>query len=92
MKLVDEPLLDEFRGPGVCELCQVKVRDRRPHHLMSRGAGRVDIRCNLAALCFICHRAVHDNYEAKVKLWKIVEKREGKTPCRDVWRIRLEKK
>ena len=53
MKIVDEKMLDLFRGEGRCELCGKTCKVREPHHVLARGMGggrRLDIRLNLIAL------------------------------------------
>ncbi len=83
MKIIDEPTLDCFRGPGVCELCLKRVKNRDPHHIHTRGAGRLDIRINLIALCTAfsggdnCHQRAHDGHVPRDRLLAIVAKREG---------------
>ena len=60
MKIVDEALLDEFRSARKCEFCRERTpRGADPAHIFSRGAGRVDIRENLVALCRNCHLENH---------------------------------
>lgn len=60
--------MDRFRGPGICELCQKRVRNRHPHHIICRGLGgghRLDHPWNLLAVCFAfqggddCHEKIH---------------------------------
>jgi 5-methylcytosine-specific restriction endonuclease McrA len=80
MKLIDGNLLDEFRHKTHCELCWKRsYTGLDPHHLMSKGAGRVDIRCNLASLCRQCHNIVHANPDELARLFAIVARREGMT-------------
>ncbi len=78
MKIENGTLLDEFRFAYVCELCgEPAPQGTDPHHLLTRGAGRVDIRCNLASLCRCCHMDVHGNVQIAAELKQIVAKREG---------------
>jgi hypothetical protein len=89
MRVVDEPLLSEFRGPGTCEWCGREVVRREPHHIYARGmggGGRLDIRANLVALCAPfsggddCHDAAHDGRITKDELIAVVARREGVQP------------
>lgn len=50
MRIVNQPLIESFRTPGSCRWCQNPVRMRCAAHIFSKGAGRVDIRCNLVQL------------------------------------------
>lgn len=76
---VDEDCLDLFRQPGKCELCNAWVARRDPHHLMTRGAGRVDHRWNLIALDRACHTMVEAMVSVKARAWQTVCRREGVT-------------
>lgn len=59
MILKDEKLLAMVRNEGRCCWCrQAKTVDA--HHIMSKGAGRVDIGGNVVPLCRICHATLHD--------------------------------
>jgi hypothetical protein len=92
MRVINESLLDEFRSATVCELCRrPSWNGLDPAHLLGRGAGRVDIRCNLAALHRECHNRTHADPDALAKLFEIVARREHMTPeeiREKVWRIR----
>lgn len=60
MKLTNESMLADLRKPGLCQWCGKPCPDGRdPAHILSRGAGRVDIETNLAALCRACHQSSH---------------------------------
>ena len=53
MLIVNEPLLEEFRTSGRCELCNRWALIREPHHLRCKGFGgadRQDLRINLISL------------------------------------------
>jgi len=87
MIVIDEPMLDLFRGPGRCEGCGKPCRRREPHHIKKRGLGggsRLDIPINLIALGSAFDCACHIKAEAgtlpKAKLLEIVAGREGRTP------------
>jgi hypothetical protein len=86
MRVEDDDLLAEFRKPGCCECCGRPCPDGRdPAHLLSRGAGRVDIRENLASLRRECHTSSHGGNSPRVwRLFIIVARREGTTP-RLIW-------
>lgn len=91
MKLVDEEALDQFRGPGLCEWCGKKTSNRDPHHIFSKGAGRVDIKENIIALDRHCHTMVHSGAITRSQMLEIAAKREGTTPeeiTNEVYRIR----
>jgi hypothetical protein len=76
MTIIDPALLKGFSGPGKCEHCLV-FDHRAPHHVHTRGAGRLDVRINLVSLCVLCHRKVHDGNIKRAALLAIVSKREG---------------
>lgn len=67
MKIINDKLLDEFRGPGRCEKCLFWFPVRYPHHIYARGFGggsRMDVPENLVSLCSVmpgngCHEACH---------------------------------
>lgn len=81
MILADKELLKAVARRSHCELCGARRSSflLDPAHLMSRGAGRVDIPCNLASLCRWCHNATHADPKAKERLWAVVCRREGMT-------------
>lgn len=85
MKIVDEKLLAEFRSKGQCELCLRKCYPLDPHHLWTRGAGRLDIRCNLISLCRVCHSEV-EHKQAKERILEIVCRRERAKP-EAIWEV-----
>ncbi len=90
MKIVDDGLLSQFRG-CLCEWCRLRVYSEAAH-IFSRGAGQVDIRENLVALCRFCHDENHRGHEPmRDQLLMIAAKRENTTQDkikREVWRIR----
>lgn len=79
MKIVDESALKECRG-WHCEVCGYGDRWAVPHHIFSRGAGRVDIRWNLIAVCPVCHWDIHNGDIPQSELLRIVALRDGTTP------------
>ena len=93
MKIVNLKLLAEFSRPGVCENCGKPCPDGRdPHHILTKGAGRVDIRENLCGLCRACHNGFHScGKPSAAKLFGISAKREGTTAQEaqaKIWEIR----
>lgn len=94
MILADKELLKAVARRSHCELCGARRSSflLDPAHLMSRGAGRVDLPCNLAGLCRWCHNETHANPEAKERLWAVVCRREGlirEQIQAEVYRVRL---
>ena len=75
MRIVDEQMLQRFRTAPRCEICR-KVKLIEPHHIHTRGAGRLDISCNLISLCRECHSCI-DNAHGKAMCLAYVAKREG---------------
>jgi hypothetical protein len=96
MKVIDPVLLAEFAKPGRCEFCGRSCPSGRdPAHIFSRGAGRVDIACNLVSLCRHCHSMSHaGEVPTRRDLMCIAAMREKMTPeaIRDrVWRLRADR-
>lgn len=75
-----------FRGSGICEMCLERVRERDPHHIFSRGTGRLDIKVNLVSVCRVfsggrnCHALIHDGHIKRRQLVDIAARRERVTP------------
>lgn len=100
MKIVNEELLNRFRGPGVCEWCKRRVSAREPHHVFTKGFGgarRLDVPINLIALCATfsgglnCHDQFHTGQILREDLLAIVAKRERTTQQaiqEEIWRLR----
>ena len=64
MILVDEDLMLIRRQPGKCDWCGRNcVHGRDPAHILSKGAGRVDVTTNLLSLCRFCHTSSHAGNE-----------------------------
>ena len=60
MKVINKALLAAFRASPRCELCRKPCpQGCDAHHIRSKGAGRVDVRCNLLAACRECHAGIH---------------------------------
>jgi hypothetical protein len=86
MKIISEPTLDLFRGPGRCEWCKKYVTRREPHHVKPRGMGagsRLDVAINLIALCGVftggdnCHHEAEQGHILRADLEAIIAAREG---------------
>ena len=96
VRVVDDALLQWFRDAWRCEFCGHATKaPTHPHHIYSRGAGRLDIRINLIALggafCCNCHGLVHAGRIKREQLLKVVALRERTTPEvieAEVFRIR----
>lgn len=83
MQIIDEAVLDQFRGVGRCEICQRPQAVRDPHHVMGKGMGgssQLDIRINLLAVCRWCHVRIHGGNIKREEVLKIVARREQTTP------------
>lgn len=96
MKIVNESVLDLFRGHGRCELCHRSCTAREPHHIWAKGiggGGRLDVRINLVALGATaswqceCHTRIHNGGLKRDELLIIVALREGITTAMIVDRI-----
>jgi hypothetical protein len=76
-----------FRLKQRCEGCwETPAESLDPHHLLSRGGGRMDVTFNLCALCRECHTKVHDGKALRFgDPWDIVAARERR-PKADIIR------
>lgn len=64
MKIDNKKLREEIGLKRMCEYCgKPSLNPPDVHHLFSRGAGWVDIRCNLIALDRTCHQLNHAGKE-----------------------------
>ena len=84
MKHIDEALLESFRNKRRCDLCGLPVYNVRPepHHVYPKGMGsgsRVDIRENIMAVHWKCHRSIEDGNVHREVCWLIVALREKLT-------------
>ncbi len=81
MRHIDEKVLASFRGPGKCLLCGTFSPQRECHHVFSRGAGRLDVPINLAALggawSCQCHTRAQRYVITRTKVVEAVAYREG---------------
>jgi hypothetical protein len=84
--IIDEELLEEFRLPGLCELCDRFCRVREPHHLASKGSGgwsRFDLRYLLISLGSTahfqcdCHRQAQEFRISRERVFEVVAQREN---------------
>lgn len=95
MRIIDEALLQEFRYVWQCEFCNRSTPGCDPHHIFSRGAGRLDIRENIVSLCRKCHQLNHDGKITRAELLDIVARREHTTAAKivaKVYRLRRKRK
>lgn len=101
VRVINDKLLREFRMMGVCAWCNRRFPEVDPAHIYSRGAGRVDIRCNIVNLCRKCHTTSgtanegNGQHPNRQDLLEISAKREGMTPdeiTETVFRIRRDTK
>lgn len=77
MRIVNECLLTDFRRRLACELCGKPMPyGCDPHHVFSRGAGRLDIVENLVSLDRECHNQVHSGVVSCQTLLEHIAKRE----------------
>ena len=58
MRLIDEEVLIEARSRERCEWCG-RRGPLDAAHILSKGAGRVDLPCNIVALDRFCHSRSH---------------------------------
>lgn len=80
MRVVSEHVLATFRAKTRCEFC-LRSCSPDPHHLASKGAGRVDAAFNIAGLCRHCHSRSHAGHAPhKSDLLQLVAMRERTTP------------
>lgn len=79
MMLIDERLLRMIRAEKRCACCG-KPGMVQAAHIMSKGAGRVDIRGNILPMRLECHRQEHDGNKSKDELLVISGRREGVDP------------
>lgn len=78
----DEPLLDQFRTAGRCEVCGLAT-PTEPHHVFARGMGgglRLDHVLNLLAVCRGCHDRIHQGKVRRAELLVLVGRRERMLP------------
>lgn len=71
----DKALLKTLRL-GHCELCGKADMGLQVHHVVSKGSGGPDHRCNLITLCADCHTRTHAGRIDRDALWRVVARRE----------------
>lgn len=77
MRIINESALAECRR-RLCEFRQCPCSVTEPHHVHTKGEGRVDTPWNLIALCKLHHTAHHYGGQPGTKIIKaIVARREG---------------
>jgi hypothetical protein len=79
VKILDPELLKTFAAKTHCEWCG-KFRPVCAHHWWAKGMGnssQIDLPCNLVALCFECHAAVHQGNIDRASLLAVIAQREG---------------
>ena len=79
MKLINETLLDRYRGRQWCWVCG-KAGNCSPHHVFARGredAFRMDIEENIMPVCIDCHSAVHNGMYRRLYLLDLIGQRIG---------------
>jgi 5-methylcytosine-specific restriction endonuclease McrA len=80
MKVVDKKLLRKVSERVICENCG-RPGPTDPHHLFTRGSGRVDVSENLLALCRECHNGFHScGKPSRNELLAISAKKHKTTP------------
>jgi hypothetical protein len=98
MIIIDEKVLDWFRGKTHCEWCSLACVRPDPHHVFGRGIGggtRLDIMINLIALCRACHGECHNGQISRSDLLAVVCQREGLLQSQiveKIWELRRQKK
>lgn len=96
MRVINEALLARFRQAYRCEWCRkLTLSGCDPHHIFSRGAGRLDVAINLISLCRVCHGLVHAGEITREDLLAIVATREGVSQdwiVTEIYRLRREVK
>lgn len=84
MIIKDGEALQRARDRRRCELCGSPGRGLlHPHHYIARGFGggfRYDHDWNLAGICWICHRDVHDGKVPKRRILESIARRERLAP------------
>lgn len=83
MTIVDDDVLAIFRALPACEKCGRRVWPLDAHHAFRKrgvgGGSRLDVRCQIAGLCRICHTSAESSKPVEREVQEIVAKREGTT-------------
>lgn len=79
------------RAKNRCEHCYSKLR-LEIHHIVTRGRGKtweyLNDAVNLAVLCNVCHRYVHDTSEEEYQKWLKSIPPDDCTKCGGDWDIK----
>ena len=83
MNIKSKKVLDSFISPGRCEFCETPCLERERHHIFTRGAGHLDLRCNIIMLggafrCG-CHKRFHDGNICRAEFLTVVAARDNTT-------------
>lgn len=105
MKILSATLLDQFRTPGRCEICQAQCKRKEPHHIFACGTGchkQLDVPINLVSLgssalfCCACHTRYHQEHKpTRIEMLAIAAAREGMDAdeCQEaIWFLQRQKK
>ena len=85
MRVVDESVLDLFRGRMKCGIC-LRSRDCEPHHSTCKGMGggrRLDVRFLLLGVCRECHTKIHAGKITREEVLAMISDRET-MPVEDI--------
>ena len=95
MIIESDTVLCEAIDRYCCEVCGSRLpQGSDPHHIFSKGAGRVDIPENIASLCRLCHNRAHAGQISRLLLLVIAGHREcllTEDIEENVWTIRRSK-
>jgi HNH endonuclease len=95
MIVINEDILQYFRGRRRCELCDRAIPEgesAHPHHAQQRGIGggsRLDVALNLLAACWDCHGDLHTRAGKDASV-EVIAYREGLLPEQvqeAIWRL-----
>ena len=93
--MIDKKLLRRVRLSGICAWCKKRFQEIDPCHIMTRGAGRVDIKENIVPLCRIDHSAQGSSQGPSIEWmleWSAKKHKTTPEAIREkVWAIRRDK-
>lgn len=83
MRIKSQKVLLSFENAGRCEFCETPCLQRERHHIHTRGAGWVDLRCNIIMLggpfrC-ACHAKFHNGGICRAEFLTVVAARDNTT-------------
>ncbi|HHV39722.1 MAG TPA: HNH endonuclease [Tepidimicrobium sp.] len=78
-RLRNKKAIEAVRKP-YCELCGRRDMGLHVHHIITKGSGGPDHRCNLITLCAECHTKAHVGCLSQDRLWQVVGQREDVKP------------